>query len=52
MSQVKLGSRKVSWPKKQIVIPEAALLTLELEEGDSLQFIWENGIVRVEKDKP
>ena len=50
--QVKLGKRRVSWPKKQIVVPEAALSALGLEEGDFVQFVLEDGKVFLEKEKP
>ena len=52
MQQVKLGKRKISWAKKQLVIPEAVISALELEEGDSTQFILEGGRIFLEKEKP
>lgn len=52
MQQVKLGKRKISWAKKQLVIPEAVLSVMELEEGDLIQFLLVDGKVFLEKEKP
>jgi bifunctional DNA-binding transcriptional regulator/antitoxin component of YhaV-PrlF toxin-antitoxin module len=49
--QIKLGKRKISWSKKQIVVPEAAISALELEEGDFVQFILVDSKVFLEKEK-
>jgi bifunctional DNA-binding transcriptional regulator/antitoxin component of YhaV-PrlF toxin-antitoxin module len=50
--QISLGTRKVSWAKKQVVVPEAVLNVLEIEQADSLKFILCDGKVFVEKVKP
>lgn len=52
MQQVKLGKRKISWAKKQLVVPEAVLSAMELEEGDLVQFVLQDGKVFLEKEKP
>jgi len=48
----KLGTRKFNPKSKQIVIPETAVNVLELEEGDYITFILENGKITLEKKKP
>lgn len=51
-NKISLGVRKVSWAKKQTVIPEAVLEALELEEGDSIHFYLVDAIIVLEKEKP
>jgi bifunctional DNA-binding transcriptional regulator/antitoxin component of YhaV-PrlF toxin-antitoxin module len=52
MQTLNLGTRKVSWAKKQIVLPEAVLNKLELEEGDCLSFVLDDSHVVLVKVKP
>ena len=49
--QISLGTRKVSWAKKQVVVPEAVLEALEIKQEDLLKFVLSDGKVFVEKVK-
>jgi bifunctional DNA-binding transcriptional regulator/antitoxin component of YhaV-PrlF toxin-antitoxin module len=50
IQKIKLGKRKVSWVKKQLVVPMAVVSALELEEGDFVQFVFDGGRVFLEKE--